>query len=72
MFLLEICFIQVADNHVLKYTPPDEYESRIKAYSCIGHKKKLGCLLVGADSTDPQKVSHPSLEACSKPKLSMS
>jgi len=52
--------LQVEDNHVIKYIPPEEYE---KTY--LGQKKgvpmvgdlKLGSLVVGALSSDPQKFT---------------
>ncbi|XP_050440255.1 39S ribosomal protein L3, mitochondrial [Adelges cooleyi] len=45
---------QVIDNHVVKYIPPGEFDPPRKPYSCPNYKKKLGCLLVGAESADPQ------------------
>lgn len=49
--------IQFVDNHVIKYIPPEDFDPPRKPYDCIGHKKNLGCLLVGAESTDPQKFT---------------
>ncbi|XKL67562.1 hypothetical protein PGB90_003053 [Kerria lacca] len=49
--------IQIVDNHVIKYIPPEEFDPIRKPYNNIGSKKKLGCLLVGAESTDPQKFT---------------
>ncbi|XP_050520654.1 39S ribosomal protein L3, mitochondrial [Daktulosphaira vitifoliae] len=46
--------LQVIDNHVIKYIPPGEFDPPRKPYSCPNHKKQLGCLLVGAESADPQ------------------
>lgn len=46
--------LQVIDNHVIKYIPPGEFNPPRKPYSCPNHKKPLGCLLVGAESADPQ------------------
>lgn len=47
--------LQVVDNHVIKYTPPQEYTpmqpTRIKNLS------KFGCLLVGAVSIDPSLLT---------------
>lgn len=43
--------LQIEDNHVIKYIPPEEYQPsqtpRVKDIS------KFGCLLVGAGSADP-------------------
>jgi len=46
--------LQVIDNHVIKYISPDDFDPPRKPYSCPNHKKPLGCLLVGAESADPQ------------------
>lgn len=46
--------LQVIDNHVIKYIPPDDFDPPRKPYSCPNHKRPLGCLLVGAESADPQ------------------
>lgn len=46
--------LQVIDNHVIKYIPPGEFDPPRKPYSCPLNKKPLGCLLVGAESADPQ------------------
>lgn len=46
--------LQVIDNHVIKYIPPGEFDPPRKPYSCPNHQKPLGCLLVGAESADPQ------------------
>lgn len=53
MFLKNVTF-QVIDNHVIKYTPAEEHFTRIHKQPII--KNKLGCLLVGAESIDPQYV----------------
>ena len=47
---------QVVDNHVIKYIPPESY------YPVIGKKriqvkKPLACIVVGAESADPQFVN---------------
>ncbi|CAD6227575.1 GSCOCG00001257001-RA-CDS [Cotesia congregata] len=46
--LLHIC-----DNHVIKYIPPEEWEPGHRTRHIIP-KRKLGCLVVGAESSDPQ------------------
>lgn len=46
---------QVLDNHVIKYYSPDEYDSprpRVQP-----PKYKLGCLLLGAEATDPSLLT---------------
>lgn len=39
------------DNHVIKYYTPENYESPRKRV--LAPKRKLGCLLLGAEGTDP-------------------
>lgn len=48
--------LQVADNHVVKYTPPEEVDSPRKPNKFL-LPNKYGCLLVGAESCDPQKFT---------------
>lgn len=43
--------LQVLDNHVIKYSAPDEYETPRKRSTRIKNKK--GCLLIGAEAIDP-------------------
>lgn len=43
--------LQVVDNHVIKYTPPEQYQPAQRPR--VKNLKKWGCLLVGALSTDP-------------------
>lgn len=50
-----IKYFKVVDNHVVKYTPPEEYEPAMKP--AVKPKTKLGCLLVGAESTDPSYLT---------------
>lgn len=47
--------LQIVDNHVVKYTPPEEY----RPAQLPKHKQlnKFGCLLVGAESTDPSLLT---------------
>lgn len=47
--------LQVLDNHVIKYYLPDEYDSPRKRYSLVKNKK--GCLLLGAEGTDPSLLT---------------
>uniref|UniRef100_A0A1B6F490 Large ribosomal subunit protein uL3m n=1 Tax=Cuerna arida TaxID=1464854 RepID=A0A1B6F490_9HEMI len=47
--------IQIVDNHVVKYIPPEEYKpKRVYKYR---EKNRYGCLLVGAESADPQRYT---------------
>ncbi|XP_055913794.1 39S ribosomal protein L3, mitochondrial [Eupeodes corollae] len=47
--------LQVVDNHVIKYVPPEEYQpTRVPKVTNI---KKFGCLLVGAESADPSLLT---------------
>lgn len=48
--------LHVCDNHVIKYIPPEEWDPKIRTRHIIP-KRKLGCLVVGADSVDPQTVT---------------
>lgn len=44
--------VQIADNHVVKYIPQEEYNPPRKHY--LGeNNRRYGCLLVGAESGDP-------------------
>lgn len=51
----EIEHFKVVDNHVIKYISPEEYEPARKPI--IKPRKKFGCLLVGAESTDPSYLT---------------
>lgn len=47
--------LQIVDNHVIKYTPPEEYVPTQPSKSkCLN---KFGCLLVGAESVDPTTMT---------------
>jgi len=46
--------LQVTDNHVLKYIPPEIVQ---KNYGPRFKRKDVGLLLVGAESTDPQRFT---------------
>lgn len=57
---IESCYLQVVDNHVIKYIPPEEYKPvlhRRKYKAQPITQQKWGCLVVGSESTDPQRVS---------------
>jgi hypothetical protein len=47
---------QVVDNHVIRYIAPEEFHPPRTSVKNPKFKKRLGCLLVGAESTDPQTV----------------
>ncbi|XP_037935314.1 39S ribosomal protein L3, mitochondrial [Teleopsis dalmanni] len=47
--------LQVVDNHVIKYIPPEEYTPAHKPN--VKQINKYGCLLVGAESTDPSTLT---------------
>lgn len=47
--------LQIVDNHVIKYTPPGEYRpAQLPPHKQLG---KFGCVLVGAESTDPSLLT---------------
>ena len=49
-----ICTVlQVTDNHVIKYHPPEEYQKIGRPVDRRRHEGK-GCIIVGADSRDPR------------------
>lgn len=48
--------LQVVDNHVVNYTPPEEYTPRLRVPRFL-RDNIYGCLLVGAESMDPQMVN---------------
>jgi hypothetical protein len=55
---LSFCFLtQVLDNHVVRYVPPEDYARSVMGQKRLKHKRPLGCLVVGAEATDPQKVN---------------
>lgn len=47
--------LHIVDNHVIKYIPPEEYVPSHKPN--VRNAKKFGCLLVGAESTDPSLLT---------------
>lgn len=47
--------LQIIDNHVIKYIPPEEYKPTQKPKA--SNLKKYGCLLVGAESCDPSTLT---------------
>nr|CAG4647957.1 EOG090X07HN [Moina brachiata]SVE93054.1 EOG090X07HN [Moina brachiata] len=49
--------LQVLDNHVIRYIPPAEYKSTLIGQKALKTKKELGCLVVGAEATRPDKFT---------------
>lgn len=47
--------LHVVDNHVVRYIPPEEYKPTQKP--TVHDVSKYGCLLVGAESTDPSLLT---------------
>jgi hypothetical protein len=47
---------QVIDNHVIRYIPPEEFHPPRTSVRNPKSKRHLGCLLIGAESADPQTV----------------
>uniref|UniRef100_A0A8D8C618 Large ribosomal subunit protein uL3m n=1 Tax=Culex pipiens TaxID=7175 RepID=A0A8D8C618_CULPI len=45
--------LQIIDNHVVKYIPPEEFEPPREPNQKRNWKNPYGCLLVGAESRDP-------------------
>ncbi|CAB3230779.1 unnamed protein product [Arctia plantaginis] len=54
---VQTTLLQVVDNHVIKYIPPEEFNPMIIRKPVWKEKKKLGCLLVGAETIDPSTVT---------------
>ncbi|XP_065363162.1 large ribosomal subunit protein uL3m [Calliphora vicina] len=47
--------LQIVDNHVIKYIPPEEYKPSQKPN--VSNLSNYGCLLVGAESCDPSVLT---------------
>lgn len=47
--------LQIVDNHVIKYIPPAEFAPSQQPK--VKQIKKFGCLMVGAESTDPSMLT---------------
>ncbi|XP_023302946.2 39S ribosomal protein L3, mitochondrial [Lucilia cuprina] len=47
--------LQIVDNHVVKYIPPEEYKPTHKPN--VSNLSNYGCLLVGAESCDPSTLT---------------
>lgn len=46
---------KIVDNHVIKYTPPEQYVPAMKP--AVKPVTKYGCLMIGAESTDPSLLT---------------
>lgn len=49
--------LQVVDNHVIKYIPPEEFNPMKTSSVQWKEKRKLGCMLVGSETIDPSTVT---------------
>ncbi|KAJ8726500.1 hypothetical protein PYW07_001198 [Mythimna separata] len=49
--------LQVVDNHVIRYIPPEEFSPMVTKKYVWKEKNKLGCLLVGSETIDPSTVT---------------
>lgn len=54
---ITIIFLQVADNHVIKYIPPEEFKPMKTSKLNWREKRRLGCLLIGSETIDPSSVT---------------
>nr|CAG4637064.1 EOG090X07HN [Ceriodaphnia reticulata]SVE72981.1 EOG090X07HN [Ceriodaphnia reticulata] len=53
-----ICtLLHVLDNHVIRYIPPEEYVTTLMGAKHFKNRKPLGCLVVGAEATNPEKFT---------------
>ncbi|XP_046464128.1 39S ribosomal protein L3, mitochondrial-like [Daphnia pulex] len=49
--------LHVLDNHVIRYIPPEEYVKTSRGAIHFKNKTPLGCLVVGAEATNPEKFT---------------
>lgn len=49
-------FSKVLDNHVVSYIPPETYSQTRTGAKLFKNRKPFGCLVVGAEATNPAKV----------------
>ncbi|XP_047042159.1 39S ribosomal protein L3, mitochondrial [Helicoverpa zea] len=55
---MQTTLLQVVDNHVIKYTPPEEFKPMKTSGPVVWkEKRKLGCMLVGSETIDPSTVT---------------
>lgn len=48
---------QIVDNEVVKYMPPEKFYPVKSSKAPIQIKRRRGCLVVGAENIDPQKIT---------------
>ncbi|XP_053605779.1 large ribosomal subunit protein uL3m [Plodia interpunctella] len=48
--------LQVVDNHVIKYIPPEEFKPQILNKVNWREKQRMGCVLVGSETVDPSTL----------------
>lgn len=54
---MQTTLLQVADNHVIKYIPPKEFNPMITKKKVRRENNQMGCLLVGSETIDPSTVT---------------
>ncbi|KAG7311343.1 hypothetical protein JYU34_002381 [Plutella xylostella] len=54
---VQTTLLQVADNHVIKYIPPEEFKPMKTSKLNWREKRRLGCLLIGSETIDPSSVT---------------
>lgn len=47
--------LQIADNHVIKYTPPGEFQPTMRKH--LMDYSRRGCLLIGSEPIDPNRLT---------------
>lgn len=54
---VQTTLLQVVDNQVIKYIPPDEFKPMVIKNRNWREKRTLGCLIVGSETVDPSTVT---------------
>ncbi|CAH0404949.1 unnamed protein product [Chilo suppressalis] len=54
---MQTTLLQVVDNHVIKYIPPEEFKPMLTTERNWREKRKLGCMLVGSETINPSTVT---------------
>lgn len=54
---LQTTLLQVVDNHVIKYIPPEEYKPMRNSTQSGIRTQRHGCLLIGSQTIDPSTVT---------------
>lgn len=54
---LQTTLLQVVDNHVIKYIPPEEFNPMVTKKPVWKEKRRLGSLLIGSETIDPTTVT---------------